>query len=350
MILLSLKALLYLILLYFILLWSSSVVHLPTSGITINCSTCWTIIHLAYPATIVTRKQETDNQRLKCCGNREAGMSTEEAGQGSHRREIDQRLEDLGRRAYNDEFYLRYYVGHKGDYGHEFMVCDLLWLIDRWACKGWPLMLYNDALGIRVNSFVSLQHFAFGAHHIFPRTNVIASMVAKSGKLRYANNSNYKHDAMIRKEVCVNPGVVEEIKRIILTSDITTVDDRDWEEPPDARQELEIKIGNEVRHCLAKKYLWFDPNQFHWCWPEASEWIPRPHPLVPQRLLSYHVDFDLVFTLFLFFLFLSTNESTSHSRALKYSALSTYKRAQIRKAWRFSTIWFKICDALFSHW
>lgn len=66
-----------------------------------------------------------------------------------------------------------------------------------------------------------------------------------SGKLRYANNSNYRHDSMIRKEVCVNPGVVEEIKRIILTSEITTVDDGDWAEPPDARQELEIKIGNE---------------------------------------------------------------------------------------------------------
>eukprot|EP00980_Cylindrotheca_fusiformis_P014775 scaffold4026_cov117-Cylindrotheca_fusiformis.AAC.10 len=30
--------------------------------------------------------------------------------------------DDPARRAYNDEFYLRYYVGHKGEYGHEFMV------------------------------------------------------------------------------------------------------------------------------------------------------------------------------------------------------------------------------------
>lgn len=50
---------------------------------------------------------------------------------------------------------------------------------------------------------------------------------------------------MIRKEVCLSPAVVEEVKRIILTSDINTVDDRNWEEPPAARQELEIKIGNE---------------------------------------------------------------------------------------------------------
>lgn len=69
-----------------------------------------------------------------------------------------------------------------------------------------------------------------------------------SGKLRYANNSNYKDDSMIRKEVCVSPAVVEEVKRIIVSSDITTIDDSNWDEPPPVsktRQELEIKIGNE---------------------------------------------------------------------------------------------------------
>lgn len=52
---------------------------------------------------------------------------------------------------------------------------------------------------------------------------------------------------MIRKEVCVSPAVVEEVKRIIWSSEITQVDDRNWMEPPpaSARQELEIKIGNE---------------------------------------------------------------------------------------------------------
>ena len=95
--------------------------------------------------------------------------------------------------AHNDEFYLRYYVGHKGRFGHEFMEFEL----------------------------------------------------CPSGKLRYANNSNYKDDSMIRKEVCVSPAVVEEVKRIILESQITTVDDSKWQEPQAARQELEIKIGNE---------------------------------------------------------------------------------------------------------
>ena len=47
-----------------------------------------------------------------------------------------------------EEFYCRYYVGHKGRFGHEFMEFEL----------------------------------------------------TSDGKLRYANNSNYKNDTMIRKE------------------------------------------------------------------------------------------------------------------------------------------------------
>ena len=46
------------------------------------------------------------------------------------------------------DFYLRYYVGHKGKFGHEFLEFEL----------------------------------------------------RPDGRLRYANNSNYKNDTMIRKE------------------------------------------------------------------------------------------------------------------------------------------------------
>jgi len=70
--------------------------------------------------------------------------------------------------------------------------------------------------------------------------------LSPSGKLRYANNSNYKSDTMIRKEVFLSPGVVDEVKRIIEESEITKADDRNWKEPNKiGRQELEIKIGNE---------------------------------------------------------------------------------------------------------
>mmetsp|Transcript_9931 Transcript_9931/g.12902 ORF Transcript_9931/g.12902 Transcript_9931/m.12902 type:complete len:159 (-) Transcript_9931:80-556(-) len=94
-----------------------------------------------------------------------------------------------------DEFYVRYYVGHKGRFGHEFIEFELVGL---------------------------------------------------SGKLRYANNSNYAGEKMIRKEVYVSPAVVQEVKRIVEESEITKEDDSKWKEPtPQGRQELEIKIGNE---------------------------------------------------------------------------------------------------------
>jgi len=76
----------------------------------------------------------------------------------------------------NDDFYLRYYVGHKGKFGHEFL------------------------------------EFEF----------------RPDGKLRYANNSNYKNDTLIRKEVYVNRAVIDELKRVVSESDIMKEDDAVW--------------------------------------------------------------------------------------------------------------------------
>lgn len=66
----------------------------------------------------------------------------------------------------------------------------------------------------------------------------------KSAVLRYANNSNYKNDNLIRKEATISPTVVEEIRRIITESEIVQEDDKKW--PPknrDGKQELEIRLG-----------------------------------------------------------------------------------------------------------
>ncbi|CAM0910660.1 unnamed protein product [Alopecurus aequalis] len=99
-----------------------------------------------------------------------------------------------GEGAGGDEFYLRYYVGHKGKFGHEFL------------------------------------EFEF----------------RPDGKLRYANNSNYKNDTMIRKEVFVSPSVLREARRVIQDSEIMKEDDSNWPEPDRVgRQELEIVMGNE---------------------------------------------------------------------------------------------------------
>eukprot|EP01029_Cantina_marsupialis_P011754 TRINITY_DN2613_c0_g1_i3.p1 TRINITY_DN2613_c0_g1~~TRINITY_DN2613_c0_g1_i3.p1 ORF type:complete len:146 (+),score=33.17 TRINITY_DN2613_c0_g1_i3:160-597(+) len=91
------------------------------------------------------------------------------------------------------EFYLRYYVGHKGSYGHEFMEFEL-----------------------------------------------------NEGLLRYANNSNYRKDSMIRKEVHVNESIVEELQRIVDESGVMDEDDAKWPEPDKiGRQELEIVLGDK---------------------------------------------------------------------------------------------------------
>lgn len=94
----------------------------------------------------------------------------------------------------NQDFYFRYYVGHKGKFGHEFI------------------------------------EFEF----------------RPDGKLRYANNSNYKNDTMIRKEMYVSKAVIEELKRIIEDSEIMQEDDALWPQPDRVgRQELEIVMNDE---------------------------------------------------------------------------------------------------------
>jgi protein mago nashi len=94
----------------------------------------------------------------------------------------------------DEEFYVRYYIGHRGKYGHEFL------------------------------------EFEF-------RSN---------GKLRYANNSYYKQEAIIRKEVFVNDGVLQELKKIIEDSTVLKQDDSKWPEPDRVgKQELEIVSGSD---------------------------------------------------------------------------------------------------------
>ncbi|KAJ3041585.1 hypothetical protein HDV00_009062 [Rhizophlyctis rosea] len=66
------------------------------------------------------------------------------------------------------------------------------------------------------------------------------------GKLRYANNSNYKNDTMIKKEVYVGPLMMQELKRIIEDSEVMKEDDQLWPQPDRVgRQELEVVLGNE---------------------------------------------------------------------------------------------------------
>ncbi|KAI9635418.1 mago nashi [Dioszegia hungarica] len=92
-----------------------------------------------------------------------------------------------------DPFYLRYYTGHQGQHGHEFLEFEY-------------------------------QH----------------------GLIRYANNSNYRNDNLIRKEMHVSPAVVDELKRIIQESEIVKEDDKAWpKKNVGGRQELEVRIERD---------------------------------------------------------------------------------------------------------
>jgi protein mago nashi len=89
---------------------------------------------------------------------------------------------------------LKYSVGHKGKFGHEFL------------------------------------EFEF----------------KPNGRLRYANNSQYKADTLIRKEVYVNEIILEELKRIVIDSEILKEDDKNWPRPDKVgKQELEILLDNK---------------------------------------------------------------------------------------------------------
>lgn len=95
----------------------------------------------------------------------------------------------------SSEFYLRYYVGHRGKHGTEFL---------EFECKS-------------------------------------------TGRVRYANNSHYRNEPLIRKEVNVSSIVLGELKEIVDSSGIMERDDTEWPEPNAlGRQELEIINGGHI--------------------------------------------------------------------------------------------------------
>ncbi|MCO5598167.1 hypothetical protein L7F22_052259 [Adiantum nelumboides] len=112
------------------------------------------------------------------------------------------------------DFYVRYYTGHQGKHGHEFLEFEY-----------------------------------------------------SRGRLRYANNSNYRNDSLIRKEMWVSPILIEQIREIVSESEIMRCVPFPYLSPDTllcsplintqgrrrkvpkknvvGRQELEIRLGNE---------------------------------------------------------------------------------------------------------
>ncbi len=92
------------------------------------------------------------------------------------------------------DFYFRYYSGHHGKHGHEFMELE----------------------------------------------------VKSDGVLRYANNSGYRGADGIKKEGCLSPPVLGELKRLLRASEVLTVDDAAWPAPDrNGRQELEVLLDGQ---------------------------------------------------------------------------------------------------------
>eukprot|EP00827_Trimyema_finlayi_P001002 TRINITY_DN1318_c0_g1_i2.p2 TRINITY_DN1318_c0_g1~~TRINITY_DN1318_c0_g1_i2.p2 ORF type:complete len:193 (+),score=68.82 TRINITY_DN1318_c0_g1_i2:27-581(+) len=115
---------------------------------------------------------------------------------------IIKKLKKMAESTSLDDFFLRYYIGHKGEFGHEFLEFE-----------------------IRPN-----------------------------GRLRYSNNSSYKKDILIRKELYVTDTGLLELKRIIEESEIIQEDDKTWPSPDKTgRQELEIRLGKTHISFTTKK-------------------------------------------------------------------------------------------------
>jgi protein mago nashi len=152
------------------------------------------------------------------------------------------------------EFYVRYYVGHKGKFGHEFL------------------------------------EFEF----------------RPDGKLRYANNSNYKNDTMIRKEVFLTQAALRECRRIISDSEILKEDDNNWPEPDRiGRQELEIVMGNDhISFTTSKIGSLLDVQS-----SKDPEGLRIFYYLVQVGLLSCDLDYYYYYLIFLWMCGLKTGSS-----------------------------------------
>ncbi|KAJ9519542.1 hypothetical protein QJQ45_000619 [Haematococcus lacustris] len=117
----------------------------------------------------------------------------------------------------SDDFYLRYYQGHHGK---------------------WVIVLLPHCL---LRSSPSKPCCTYRWGHEF-----IEFEFRPDGRLRYANNSNYKNDDIITREVFVSQAILDEVKRIVQDSEVVKEDDNQWPEPDRVgRQELEVIVDGK---------------------------------------------------------------------------------------------------------
>jgi protein mago nashi len=99
----------------------------------------------------------------------------------------------------DNQFYLRYYVGHTGKYGHEFLEFEFR---PDGEVRGRPCQL-RAAEGL-----------------LLLLLGLTKPSLALLVQMRYRNNSNYKNDTEIRKKAYVSQAVLDELKRIIEDAEV----------------------------------------------------------------------------------------------------------------------------------
>ena len=88
-------------------------------------------------------------------------------------------------------------------------------------------------------------YFRYYCGHMSRHGNEFLELELNSdGTLKYANNSNYRKDSIIKKQVRVSESIIRELQRMALENQVLDCDDSSWPEPDrNGRQELEIRIG-----------------------------------------------------------------------------------------------------------
>jgi protein mago nashi len=72
--------------------------------------------------------------------------------------------------------------------------------------------------------------------------------------MQYVNNSNYKSDTLIKKEVYLSAEVVNEIKNIVKSSNVLNISDDNWDNPDKfGKQCLELEIDGVYKKLLTNK-------------------------------------------------------------------------------------------------
>ena len=88
-------------------------------------------------------------------------------------------------------------------------------------------------------------HFRYYVGHTTKFGNEFLEFELRNdGVLRYANNSHYRNDNTVKKQVKCSQAIVDLVKKMTIESNIFLCDDAKWPEPDrDGKQELDVQIG-----------------------------------------------------------------------------------------------------------